>query len=97
MTTSGGGASDEQVAKDVETYIRENVKELPETKTPSDNFLSGVQAEDGKVRVVTYLNDGLPADHAAAKEICRAVEQASVEGVEETTIVDAGDTDMERC
>jgi hypothetical protein len=95
--SSDGGAQDAEVAERVETYLQQNLKSLPATKTPADEAVSSVQAVDGKVRVITFLNAGLPDDHTAAGELCRLVKASGVAEAEHATIVDAGDVDIRRC
>jgi hypothetical protein len=91
-----GGATPE-AAQRVETYLQENTKDLRGSQAEPGKVVSDVQATDGKLKVVTFLNDGVPGDRDVAKKLCDAVKASGVEGADEAAVVDAGDVEIQRC
>lgn len=92
-----GAAPDAATAQRVQTYLLEHVKELGGTSADPGPVVSSVQATGGQLKVLTFLNDGLPGDVKATEELCRAIKASGVAEAQNASIVDAGDVEMRRC
>jgi hypothetical protein len=99
----GGGSKQEQsgdltrAAQRLETYLKENTKDLSGEQAPRGQVVSSVQPTDGKLKVFTRLNAEVTVDDDPAREVCRVVRASGVPEAKGAVVVDAGDALMERC
>jgi hypothetical protein len=90
-------APDARTAERLETYLKNNAKQLPAGHAKGGMVISFVEVSNGELKVWTFLNSDLAEEEAKAAKVCRVAKESGVPEAKGAVVVDGGGVELQRC